>query len=395
MYRKGVKMDRILSLTRTNVEKITPTGKRERFRDEKVPGLYLEILPSGAKVFRWIKWIDRKMESVRIGPFPAVRPEDARKRAETLNTQAAMGINPASEKRKKKAAVTFGEVFDAWLSEAKDREKKTWDEDERRYRRHMSALVKTPPAEIAREEIKRIHQKIKTRSGLYEANRTLALVRTILSWGIREYAWTFSNPAAGIRMFKEEKRDRWLEPHEIPRFFEAVNAEPNPGIRDFVLLALLTGARRTNVLEMAWKDLDMAAGRWRIPETKAGEPQVVPLHPVALEILKARRDMVSGFFVFPGTGRSGHLEEPKSGWKRILDRAGIENLRIHDLRRTLGSWLATQGESLLLIGKTLGHKSQGSTATYSRLAVDLVRAATTKAIDRMLEQTTNVLPMVK
>ncbi len=388
-------MEKIISFTRTNIEKIPVPKKRTRYRDTEKPGLYLDILPSGTKVFRWIKWIDRRVESVLIGSFPGTKPETARERAEELNAQATMGINPASEKRKKKAAVTFREVFDAWLSEAKDREKKTWDEDERRYKRHMSTLIKTPPAEITREEIKRLHGKIKNGSGLYEANRTLALIRTVLSWGIREYAWMFPNPAAGIRMFREEKRDRWLEPHEIPRFFEAVNAEPNPEIRDFVLMALLTGARRTNVLEMVWKDLDLESGRWRIPETKAGEPQVVPLHPVALEILKARRETVSGFFVFPGTGRSGHLEEPKTGWKRILDRAGIEDLRIHDLRRTLGSWLATQGESLLLIGKTLGHKSQGSTATYSRLAVDPVRAAMTKAIDRMLEQTSNVLPIAK
>jgi len=388
-------MDRVLSLTKTSVEKLVPTGKRERYRDERMPGLYLEILPSGKKVFRWIKWLDGKTESVRIGPFPAVHPEDARKRAEDLNSSVALGLNPAKQRRAKKSAVTFGELFEAWLYEARDRGKKTWKADERRFKNHLVILSGTHPGEIPRDDIKRLHSKIKTRSGLYEANRTLALVRTVLSWGIREYAWTFPNPAAGIRMFREEKRDRWLEPHEIPAFFEAVNAETNPDIRDFVLLALLTGARRMNVLSMAWKDLDLAAGRWRIPETKAGEPQVVPLHGAALEILKARRDTVSGFFVFPGPGRSGHLEEPKAGWKRILERAGIENLRIHDLRRTLGSWLATQGESLLLIGKALGHKSQGSTATYSRLAVDPVKAAMNKAIDRMLEQTSNVLPMAK
>jgi len=378
-------MDRVLSLTKTSVAGIVPTGKRERYRDERIPGLYLEILPSGAKIFRWIKWIDRKMESVRIGPFPSVQPEDARKRAEDLNSKVALGINPPAEKRKKKEAVTFGELFAAWLDEAKDRGKKTWEGDERRYKNHLVTLANTSPGEIPREDIKRLHSKIKTGSGLYEANRTLALARTVLSWGIREYAWPFPNPAAGIMMFREEKRDRWLEPHEIPAFFAAVNQEENPEIRDFVLMAIFTGARRTNVLEMAWKDLDLSSGRWRIPETKAGEPQIVPLHGAALEILKARRDTVSGFFVFPGNGRSGHLEEPKTGWKRILERAGIKDLRIHDLRRTLGSWLATQGESLLLIGKTLGHKSQGSTATYSRLANDPIRAAMTKAIDRMIE----------
>jgi len=385
----------VLSLTKTSVRAIAPTGRRMRYRDSVVPGLYLEVMPTGTKVFCWIRKIDGRTESVRIGRFPAVQPEDARKRAEDLNSQMALGANPARERRRRKAALTFGELFNAWLDEARNRGKKTWEADERRFRNHLSTLSKIPPAEIAREEIKRLHQKIGTRHGLYEANRALALIRTVLTWGIREHAWPFQNPASGIRMFREEKRDRWLEPHEIPAFLAAVNAEENPDIRDFVLLALLTGARRTNVLEMAWKDLDLENGRWRIPETKAGEPQVVPLHRAALDILKARRDTVSGFFVFPGTGRSGHLAEPKTGWARILKRAGIKDLRIHDLRRTLGSWLTTQGESLLLIGKTLGHKSQGSTQVYSRLSVDPVREATTRAIDRMLGQTSNVTPLKK
>lgn len=388
-------MERVFSFTKTSIERIPIPEKRIRYRDEKTPSLYLDVSPTKAKVFYWVRWIDRKMEFVRIGSFPALQPEDARKRAENLNTQAALGLNPAKEKRKKREAVTFGELFKAWLDDAKNRDKKTWDEDERRFNRHLSGIAKIPPSELSREEIKRLHGKIKTASGLYEANRTLALVRTVLTWGIREYAMPFQNPAAGIKMFREEKRDRWLEPHEIPVFFAAVNAEPNPEIRDFVLVALFTGARRENVLSMAWRDLDLENGRWRVPETKAGESQVIPLHSAALEILKCRRVMVSGFFVFPGTGRSGHLADPKMGWSRILKRAGIDNLRIHDLRRTLGSWLATQGESLRLIEKTLGHKSQGSTATYSRLAVDPVKTAMTKAIDRMLAQTSNVLPIAK
>lgn len=387
------------SFTKTSIERLTPTGKRIRYRDDKIPNLYLEITESGAKIFRWIRWIDGKTESVRIGPFPATHPEDARKRAEDLNSQLTFGINPAQEKRQKKSATTFGEVFDAWLYEARDR-KKTWKADKRRFDKHLACFSNIPPAEITREQIKSIHAKIRadvtkgqkdkektSRSGLYEANRTLALLRTVLAWVIREYDWPFQNPAAGIKMFKEEKRDRWLEPHEMQNFFWAVREEPNPHIRDFVIVALLTGARRSNVLSMAWKDLDLDNGRWRIPETKAGEPQVIPLHPQLVELLKERKKFVeSPFFVFPSgpQGTKGHMVEPKAGWRRILERAGIHNLRIHDLRRTLGSWLATQGESLPLIGKALGHKSTGSTAVYSRLALDPVRAAMTKAVDRML-----------
>lgn len=390
-------MEKVFSFTKTSIERLPLPEKRTRYRDEKIPSLYLDASPSGAKVFYWVRWINRKMEFVRIGPFPAVHPEDARKRAEDLNTHAALGINPAQEKRKKREAQTFGEVFEAWLYEARDR-KKTWKEDERRFKRHLTHLAKEIPAEITRDQIKALHTKIRA-AGQYEANRTLALVRAVFAWGIREYGWTFPSPAAGIRMFKEVKRDRWLQPHEMQMFFWAVREEPNPNIRDFVIVALLTGARRSNVLSMAWKDLDLEEGRWRIPETKAGEPQVVPLHPQLVELLRERKkNAESIFFVFPSGpgGTLGHMVEPKAGWKRICERAGIKDLRIHDLRRTMGSWLATQGESLPLIGKMLGHKSTGATVVYSRLALDPVRAAMTKAVDRMLgferDDANNVTP---
>ena len=99
---------------------------------------------------------------------------------------------------------------------------------------------------------------------------------------------------------------------------------------------------------------------WRIKETKNGTPQTVALSPEAIQILENRKPDDDEEFVFPGSGKSEHLEEPKKGWKRILERAGISDLRIHDLRRTLGSWQLKQGASLPIIGKSLNHKSLGS-----------------------------------
>src|SRR6185503_5001402 len=89
-------------------------------------------------------------------------------------------------------------------------------------------------------------------------------------------------------------------------------------------------------------------------------------------------------YVFPGSGKSGHLEEPKKGWQRILTRAGIADLRIHDLRRTLGSWQAKQGASLAIIGKSLNHKNQNTTAIYARLDLDPVRDSVNTATSAMM-----------
>jgi integrase len=103
----------------------------------------------------------------------------------------------------------------------------------------------------------------------------------------------------------------FLQADELPRFFQSLAEEPSIAMRDFILLALLTGARRANLCAMRWAEINLADSVWRIPDTKNGTPQNVTLCPEAVEILKARQEATAGGFVFPGTGASGHMVEPK------------------------------------------------------------------------------------
>ena len=130
--------------------------------------------------------------------------------------------------------------------------------------------------------------------------------------------------------------------------------------------------------------INLKRGEWRIKETKNGTPQTVTLSPEAMDVLRNRKTSEPTTFVFPGDGNSGHLIEPKKGWKRILERAGIDDLRIHDLRRTLGSWQAKTGASLVTIGKSLNHKNQNTTAIYARLDLDPVRESVNTATSAMM-----------
>ena len=202
-----------------------------------------------------------------------------------------------------------------------------------------------------------------------------------------EWGWKGENPATNIKPFKEHKRERFLQPEEVPNFFNALGEEPDETFRDFFFLALLTGARRSNVQAMKWEEINFPAATWTIPDSKSksGESVTVALTVTALGVLENRKASSKSEWVFPGDGKTGHLIEPKTAWKRILERAGIENLRIHDLRRTLGSWQAAAGTSLPIIGKSLGHKSLAATAIYSRLNIDPVRASVNKATDALLE----------
>ena len=200
-----------------------------------------------------------------------------------------------------------------------------------------------------------------------------------------EWDWRGSNPAATVQPFRETKRERFLLPEELPRFYEALAAEENETIRDYIAMSLFTGGRRSNVEAMSWEQIDRKQGVWKIPAAaaKGGEALTIPLLPQALEILDRRRKAAKSEWVFPGAGRSGHLVEPRRCWQRIVKAAGLHDLRIHDLRRTLGAWQAMTGASLLVIGKSLGHRSPAATLIYARMDLTPVRASMQRAAQAM------------
>jgi integrase len=178
-------------------------------------------------------------------------------------------------------------------------------------------------------------------------------------------------------------------PEELPAFFKAVDEEPNKDIRDFVLLALFTGARKSNLLSMRWADVSLERALWVVPagESKNSHELDVVLSSRVVEILRERRVQVEGEYVFPARpGRKAvHMMDPKIGWERICKRAGIEGLHMHDLRRSLASFQIDTGTPLEVIQKTLGHESKVTTAIYARLALDPVRESVERATEEMLK----------
>ncbi|WP_409408731.1 site-specific integrase [Acidithiobacillus ferriphilus] len=394
-----------INFTKTSLLALEPNpGKRRRVYDEKQKGLAIYISPIGAKTFYCIRKVNGKVEEIRIGDAATVTIETARTTAAGIINQIAAGTNPAEQRRIKKAEMMFSDLFSEWVKDCRAKGKKSLSNDERNYRLHLQGIAKKKLSEIERSHIRALHQKVSTGAGIYQGNRVLALVRAVFNFGITALDIPgLSNPAAGLKMNREESRDRRLHPDEMPRFFEALAAEENPDMRDYVMLSLLTGARRSNVLAMTWAEINMERRTWTIPgsKAKAKDNITVPLTDAAIDVLQARAE-VSGAkgWVFPGTGKTGHLVEPKKGWARLLQRAGIEDLRLHDLRRSLASFQIDAGVSLAVIGKGLGHHSQQTTAVYARLAQDPVADAWQKGTDAILvaagvKKTAEVGPMKK
>lgn len=362
-------------------------SKRAYYYDTKTRGLGMSVTSTGSKSFIVYRWVNGKPERVLLGRYPDLSIEQARGKAAEINARIAQGENPNDGRRSKCAELTLEDLFNEYMERHAKLHKKTWKADEGQFQRHLSHWKQRKLSTIQKNDIQKLHQHLGHTSGIYEANRLLSLLNILFNKAIVFGLWDKINPTHGIKKFRETSRDRFLQPCELPNFFKALVEEPSDLIRDYILLSLLTGARKSNVLSMRWEDIYFETSEWYIPKTKNGSPHTVTLTQEAMVILMQRKNqqIESTPFVFPGTGVKGHLVEPKKGWKRVIDRANIKNLRPHDLRRTLGSWQAREGASLTIIGKSLNHKSPVSTAIYARLDLDPVRLSVEKAIDAMLK----------
>ena len=361
------------------------TGKRYYFYDTKIRGLELMVTEQGTKSFKVYRKFNGKPVRVTLGKYPEMTVENARNEAQSVIAKMLKGSNPNKDKKNIRSEITFGDMFHLFMERHSVQNKKTWKEDESSVNNLLSNWFSKQLSSITKQEVQLVHEKIKNENGLYRANRMLARIRVIYSKAI-EWGWVGINPAQGVKKFKEKSRDRFLHSDELPRFFESVEAETNTTIKDYIYISLFTGARKSNVLAMKWEDINLERREWLIPETKNGESLRVHLTGEVLSILQTRLEQCpKGEWVFESIGKTGHLVEPKSGWKRILQRAEIKDLRLHDLRRTLGSWQAATGANSYIIGRSLGHKNPQSTAIYARLSIDPIKDSVEKATQAMLK----------
>lgn len=396
--------------TKTSVQilPIPEHGKRTTWYDTETPKLTVRVTASGSKTFYVIKRSGREIVWLKLGIFPDMTVEQARAAALTALTAFAKDENPAEVRRARKKEPTFAELFKEY-GERHGIKKRSWATDQSLYANHLHSLNSLKITAIKRESLSRILSNME-KAGL--AGSTINGVRSLVSsvYGRAiEWGYATANPVVGIKTRAKVKRDRFLQADELPRFFTSLSVESNQTLRDYILLALLTGARRANLLAMKWSEVNLNESVWRIPLTKNGTPQNVTLSPEAVTILQARKEAADkgAVFVFPGAGASGHIEEPKKAVIRVMERAGIpygrkaENgVTLHDLRRTLGSWQAKTGASLAIIGKSLNHQSQQTTAIYARLDLDPVRQSVNTATSAMMEaaglkQTAEVTPLKK
>lgn len=347
--------------------------------EDSVTGFGVRFTPGGSVSFILNYRFNKQERRYTIGAYGVDQwtLAAARKRAGALRKSIDLGIDPQAEKVEAREAPTvadlckrFKETHFPKIRPVTQRDYGALiDNDILPAMRHLKV------AAVTFTDCDDLHRKITKRGATYRANRAAAVLSKMFSLAIR-WGWRSDNPAKGIERNQETKRHRYLSGDELGRLTEALASHPDKQAADIIRLLLLTGARRGEVLGARWDQLDLEAGVWTKPgsTTKQKTEHRVPLSAPARQLLAdLYRDGAE--YVFPGR-IGGHRVEIKSDWKALCKAAKIKGARLHDLRHTYASVLASAGLSLPVIGALLGHSQPATTARYSHLFDDPLRAAT-------------------
>lgn len=258
--------------------------------------------------------------------------------------------------------------------------KKTWREDERRLSLYLiPTFGDTLLCDIKRSAVIALHADIGTDKPV-QANRVLEQLTTMFRmaqlWDL--YPANELPPTAGIKPFKEQPRDVFVQRAEMDRLAKSIDSCRARHYRVLFWLYLLTGLRRSELLNAKWSDLDKDRWELRVLKNKSDRPHHVPLTAEAMALLDSlpKRSV----YIFPGASPNKPIHKTSvwNAWNRVRKRANLQHVRIHDLRRTVASWMAQSGQPLSLIGKLLNHSSARATEIYARFAQDDVRQALQK-----------------
>jgi integrase len=381
-----------IKLTKRTIDAIPSPAGNERvvIHDSDVKGFSIRI-SRGARTFYLYRWIGGRPQRIRLGTYPELTPEAARRLAERSNGEVAQGKDLAAERRRRRQPSrtdpTLGELFDHTLEHHWKPSCRTWKEQQRLFENYTPKSMRPRRvSSISKIDVLELHRAIGKKNGAYTANRWRGVLHRLFEVAADDFDFAGGNPVRKVKPFPEQERERFVTPEELPRLFDAIDAAEDVRIADFLRLALLTGARKSAILRMRFADVDLARAVWTIPasDSKNGAPVHVPLVLEAVEVIRSRLVAAKGReYVFPGRHGKGFLSDPTKPIAKVFAAAGLKDVRLHDLRRTYGSWQAANGSSELLIGKSLGHRNTASTKVYARLTLDPVRQSVERATNAM------------
>jgi integrase len=366
----------------------TPADKPIYTYDRDVPSLALRVTPGDVRTFVVVKKIAGKTQRITLGRWPGIKLAQARNAASRINGEVAAGRDPVAERKAARVrAETCADFWPLYLANIQ-RKNRAWRRDNERWINDISPrLGRKPISSVSTADCQKIIDEIGIKHPV-KANRVAALLGAFFAYAIK-CDRAQRNPARGLSRYEEVPRARFLSAEEVQRFLDACRAAPQLW-GDLFAILLWTGARKSAVLAMRWADLDLPNGVWHISAASAKNKQAaaIPLVEPALEVLRRREQFRDNSpWVFPAASRTGHVAHVAKAWTSLIAAAGLSDLRPHDLRRTVGSWLAASGANAFVIQKALTHRSAASAKAYAHLDIEPVRAAVS-AVTKVMQQRT-------
>jgi len=360
--------------------------------DTRKPGFGIRVSKGGTKTWLLMYRQHGRKRRLALGHFPAVSVADARDHATSALGDIVKGSNPAEDRARAKADPTFGELAELYLKHHARIKKKprSVKADEQMLAADLLPAWKDRklPA-IGRRDVNALLDEVMARWAPIQANRVRALCSTIFNFAIGRDLIEH-NPAYMVaRRAPERGRERKLSDEEIRRLWAALEVEPIK-VQAVFKFALLTAARRSEVLGLAWSELDLDRGWWVLPRerSKGGIEHRIPLSPTAVDLLRgleAARKSPSQF-VFAGGKIGRPVSNPQKWIARIRPRAKLIDFRFHDLRRTAASGMTAIGVERLTVSKILNHAEGGVTKIYDRHSYDNEKRVAMIKWDRHLQR---------
>ena len=376
-------------LTKSVVDGLKPEHNTYIVRDAEVPGYSVRVYPSGRRAFFYRYRVGggrgAQIREPRIGNYGELTPDQAKKIAKDWAARARQGRDPMAERQAERNAPTMSELFDRYLSEHASRHKKpsSLRNDVRMIEKRLRPKFgKARVKSITRQKIRAFHLSLEDKP--YEANRTLALLSKVFSFAADDLEWIRrgDHPVKGIKRFEEKKRKRYLSQAELARLGEALAkaeaGELHRSVSKYAVamlrLLVITGARHSEILQLKWEEVNFERGCIELQDSKTGEKEIY-LPPAALQVLSELPRKTGNAHVIVGKKQGTHLVNIKDSWNAIRKEAGLDDVRLHDLRHSFASVGARAGMSLPVIGALLGHRETATTARYAHLSDDPLRSA--------------------
>ena len=375
------------SISKRTVDAL-PTGEKDAvYWDRELPGFGVRVYPNGTKAYVVQTRANGKSRRIAVGRHGLISPDQARRKAAGMIARIKAGEDPHPEAEKAPSGPTVAELAERYLVEHVEVRCKPRTIASGRWlvrKFVLPKLGKLAVDEVEREHIAALHYR--HRATPYQANRILEVVRKMFNlaeaWGLRTDG---GNPCRFVQKYQEKKRERFLTDEEFQRLglvlteVEASGAE-TPSAVAAVRLLMLTGCRLGEIQTLRWEDVDLSAAELRLRDAKTGA-RMVPLSAAAVGVLAALPRHEGNPWVIVGRKPGAHLTDLQHPWRRVRSRAGLEDVRIHDLRHSFASKALALGESLPMIGKLLGHTQVQTTARYAHLANDSVKASGSRVGD--------------